>query len=214
MSRVHHYPGRSVLVEFELARCIHTGDCTRMLPSVFDTKRHGRWVQPDEAPKADVIRVCAACPTGALRARDPQDGTLLHAVPTENTVQPTVNGPLYVTGNMVVNGHAEPAYRAAFCRCGASGRMPYCDESHRQAKFSDPGTVSTPLPSPTTAHEPLDIQWSQGGPLIIRGPFTLLDSRGKQMCTSAGATFCCCGRSRQKPYCDGSHRMAGGREHL
>lgn len=208
MGRIHRYEGREIVVDFELGRCIHTGDCTRALPTVFDTKRRGRWVHPDGASKEEVVRVCAACPTGALRARDPETGELLHPKPERNTVRVVPDGPLYVRGEMRVNGVPEPAFTAAFCRCGRSRLMPYCDESHRQ-DFRDAGLVSVPLPSPAGDNAPLEISFRRGGSLKIQGPFTLIDGEGREICESGGSAFCRCGASKMKPYCDGTHRDIG-----
>ncbi|MGZ4430090.1 MAG: CDGSH iron-sulfur domain-containing protein [Gaiellales bacterium] len=47
------------------------------------------------------------------------------------------------------------------------------------------------------------------GPLIIRGSFALLDEDGREI--EAGrrtVALCRCGRSRLRPFCDGSHRRA------
>lgn len=46
------------------------------------------------------------------------------------------------------------------------------------------------------------------GPLIVRGPFDLLDQDGNAI--DAGretVALCRCGRSRVRPFCDGSHKL-------
>ncbi len=208
MGRIHRYAGRHVVVEFELARCIHTGDCTRALPAVFDPRRQGPWVHPDGAAKEDIVRVCAACPTGALRARDSASGALLHECPPRNEVRVMANGPLYVCGAMTVNGAPEPVFRAAFCRCGRSSNMPWCDASHRQG-FQDAGRVILAgsferLAAPATGV--LDIRFRPGGSLKIKGPFLLVDGDSQARGWFGRASFCRCGASRLKPFCDNSHR--------
>ncbi len=46
------------------------------------------------------------------------------------------------------------------------------------------------------------------GPLIIRGPFRLLDQDGREYESGrAVVALCRCGRSRQKPFCDGTHAL-------
>ncbi len=45
------------------------------------------------------------------------------------------------------------------------------------------------------------------GPYIVRGPFTLLDDDGSPI--DAGRktiALCRCGRSKIKPFCDGTHK--------
>jgi len=47
------------------------------------------------------------------------------------------------------------------------------------------------------------------GPLVVRGPFVLLDEDGREI--DAGRrtiALCRCGRSQLRPFCDGSHRRA------
>ncbi len=48
------------------------------------------------------------------------------------------------------------------------------------------------------------------GPLLVRGPFTLRDQDGNVI--DAGrevVALCRCGRSRMKPFCDGTHKIGG-----
>jgi len=209
MSRIHRYEGEDVVVEFELGRCIHPGDCSRDLPDVFNTKRKGRWVHPDGAPAADVARICANCPTGALRCINKSTAEVMDAPPQCNSIQVMADGPLYVYAHMTVNGKPESGHRAAFCRCGASRLMPYCDNSHREIDFSDAGKVLVPLPSKADRNGVLSISVTPNGPLKIDGPFTLLDAAGNAVCVSSGAAMCRCGASHMKPYCDGSHIAIG-----
>jgi len=209
MSRIHRYAGENVIVEFELGRCIHTGDCTAALPAVFDTKRTGRWVHPDAASAEQVAGVCAACPTGALRCIDKATGKPMHAAPSESTIQIIADGPLYVHAEMKLNGEDEPTRRAALCRCGASRLMPYCDNSHKACGFHDAGKVAAPEPGEAGVTGGLSIEPTPNGPLHIEGPFTLLDADGSAMCQSGEAWLCRCGGSQNKPYCDGSHKRIG-----
>jgi len=206
MSRIHRYQGEDVIVEFDLGRCIHTGDCNRDLPEVFNTKRTGRWVHPDGASAEKITRTCADCPTGALRCINKTTGTAMDEPPTQNTVQLIADGPLYVHAKMTINGKKEPAYRIALCRCGASHLMPFCDNSHQQVGFRDAGKINIPLPSDTPDSGELTITSIEDGPLMLEGPFTLLDDAGNAVCGSAKAALCRCGGSAMKPYCDGSHK--------
>ena len=46
------------------------------------------------------------------------------------------------------------------------------------------------------------------GPLIVRGPFRLEDQNGNRI--EAGRetiALCRCGKSRMRPFCDGSHKV-------
>jgi len=46
------------------------------------------------------------------------------------------------------------------------------------------------------------------GPLLVRGPFTLRDQDGGEIAVDRDVVALCrCGRSRLRPFCDGSHRL-------
>ncbi len=50
------------------------------------------------------------------------------------------------------------------------------------------------------------------GPVVLRGPFRLVDSAGDEVATHRRAVALCrCGRSRLGALCDGTHRSAGFR---
>lgn len=45
------------------------------------------------------------------------------------------------------------------------------------------------------------------GPLLVRGPFTLVDQEGNEVeLHRKTIALCRCGRSRIKPFCDGTHK--------
>ena len=46
------------------------------------------------------------------------------------------------------------------------------------------------------------------GPLLVRGPFRLLDQDGEEIEVDRGTVALCrCGKSRLRPFCDGSHKV-------
>jgi CDGSH-type Zn-finger protein len=50
------------------------------------------------------------------------------------------------------------------------------------------------------------------GPLLVRGPIQLLDASGRRI--EAGRdpiALCRCGKSRIRPFCDGTHKLIGFR---
>ncbi|GGL27888.1 hypothetical protein GCM10014719_31740 [Planomonospora parontospora subsp. antibiotica] len=52
----------------------------------------------------------------------------------------------------------------------------------------------------------------EDGPLLLRGPFTLLTQDGRPVDPGrATVALCRCGLSSVKPFCDGSHKTAGFR---
>ena len=46
------------------------------------------------------------------------------------------------------------------------------------------------------------------GPLVVYGPFTLVDAAGNEIEVADGenVALCRCGHSATKPFCDGAHR--------
>lgn len=48
------------------------------------------------------------------------------------------NGPIIITGKFVFeneDGETKELERLVLCRCGASGKMPFCDASHNRIGF-------------------------------------------------------------------------------
>jgi CDGSH-type Zn-finger protein len=60
--------------------------------------------------------------------------------------------------------------------------------------------------------EPLRIRCRENGPLVIHGPFQLVDHQGNAFTLPTDkehVALCRCGHSANKPFCDGSHRQCG-----
>ncbi|HEY9384320.1 MAG TPA: (4Fe-4S)-binding protein [Gemmatimonadales bacterium] len=68
--RLQVYETADVTVTFEPALCIHSGNCVRGLPEVFDVRRK-RWVRPEAAAADAVMTQVACCPSGALKSYRP-----------------------------------------------------------------------------------------------------------------------------------------------
>ena len=60
------YEADGIIVTFEPDVCIHSGNCVRGLPAVFDVRRK-RWVRPENAPAEAVAEQIRRCPSGALQ---------------------------------------------------------------------------------------------------------------------------------------------------
>jgi len=46
------------------------------------------------------------------------------------------------------------------------------------------------------------------GPLLVRGPFRLLDQEGNEIeIDRRTVALCRCGKSRTRPFCDGTHQL-------
>jgi CDGSH-type Zn-finger protein len=60
--------------------------------------------------------------------------------------------------------------------------------------------------------DPVVIRCRENGPLVVHGPFRLVDHLGNafELPTDKPAVALCrCGASGNKPFCDGSHRHCG-----
>ena len=70
---------------------------------------------------------------------------------SEVTIKVRENGPLLVTGSVVLTDHLGHQYptdgkeNIALCRCGASKQRPFCDGTHKTNGFHAPETA--PLPT-------------------------------------------------------------------
>jgi CDGSH-type Zn-finger protein len=50
----------------------------------------------------------------------------------------------------------------------------------------------------------------RNGPYLIRGPFSLTDQEGNQIEVNRPVVALCrCGRSQNRPFCDGTHKTIG-----
>lgn len=66
------------------------------------------------------------------------------------------------------------------------------------------------LPAGKTAlaMDPARITSYRDGPLLVRGPFVLEDQDGNPIDSERGVVALCrCGKSRTRPFCDGSHKL-------
>jgi CDGSH-type Zn-finger protein len=56
--------------------------------------------------------------------------------------------------------------------------------------------------------EPAHITPYRDGPLVVRGPFKLVDQEGREIeVRRKTVALCRCGKSRMRPFCDGSHKL-------
>ena len=219
--KLRTYEGDGIVVEYDLKRCIHSAECVRGLPDVFDPDRVP-WIDPSRA-EADVIAdVIERCPTGALHYRR-TDGAPAERADEANVAVIEADGPVYVRGRLRIElpgGEVMDETRVAFCRCGASADKPFCDGSHDDAEFRDAGIVQGGrlVPAEELAGDAgeADSVHADGvtfscrpdGPLLVSGPLRVEATDGRTVEGAKGA-FCRCGHSSTKPFCDGSHKAAG-----
>ena len=209
---IRTYTGEEIDVTYEAGRCIHAAECLRRLPTVFDKSRRP-WVLPDNDAADKVATTVLACPSGALHYTR-KDGGEAEPLPDHNTIRLVKNGPYYIRGDFtIVNSAGEVVLtdtRASLCRCGGSANKPFCDNTHLKNGFQAPATVNEPQTITTRVDGgKLTIETTANGPLHITGNFTLLNGKGELIFQGTEESFCRCGGSANKPFCDDTHNRIG-----
>lgn len=202
--------GREVTIHFDAGKCVHSRHCVLSHPEVFVPNVKGEWIYPDAAPAEEVIRLGQMCPSGAIRVLR-NDGTgSSDAVPVVNTLRVRENGPLAIEAELLIRGVVQPSPRATLCRCGQSQSKPFCDSAHVAAGFAATGEpVAKDAPALEARNGPVDVQPQPNGPLKIVGNLEIVSGTGRTVNKVRQAFFCRCGQSKNKPYCDGSHKVVG-----
>jgi CDGSH-type Zn-finger protein/uncharacterized Fe-S cluster protein YjdI len=204
-SLIRKYSSPEIEVNYDIRRCIHAEECIRNLNAVFDRSKVP-WIQPGEADADRVAQVIQLCPSGALQ-------TPRSFKPSANTVIPALNGPLYVSGDLeIVDGEGNVVHhdtRIALCRCGASRNKPFCDNRHLEIEFQAQGhSMSESEGKDSNVHGgKLQILPSENGPYRLIGAFVLLGAQERREYQSDSIALCRCGASREKPFCDNTHRL-------
>jgi CDGSH-type Zn-finger protein/uncharacterized Fe-S cluster protein YjdI len=204
------FPGEEIEVRFDGRLCIHVGECGHSSGDLFVADRQP-WCAPDLVSKAEVREIVERCPTGALTYRDKTGAP--ETAPPENRLSIANDGPLYLTGELEIAGAPEDMpgvrFRAALCRCGASKNKPFCDNSHVEAGFRDPGAVGHRGPGLTATGGPLKVETRPDGPLVLTGNLKMHAGSGRLAWEGDKAFLCRCGASKNKPFCDGTHKAIG-----
>jgi CDGSH-type Zn-finger protein/uncharacterized Fe-S cluster protein YjdI len=210
-SKVTKYPGKHATVAWHGGLCIHVGECGRAKGELFVGGRQP-WCQPDVADQQEVREVIGRCPTGALSAEF-ADGAVAETASPRNTVTVAYNGPLFLRGDLDIEGAPDDApalrFRAALCRCGQSNNKPFCDNSHEAAGFKDYGAVGESGDAGAAPGGPLSIKGAKNGPLLLKGNVTLIAASGREAWHGKQVALCRCGESANKPFCDGAHKKIG-----
>ena len=202
--------GEQVTIRFNAGRCIHSRHCVLDRPDVFVPNVAGEWIHPDRATPQEALEIAHQCPSGAIQC-EAADGSAMERAPIVNTVRVRENGPLAIHAPITLDGQPQ-GYRLTLCRCGASANKPFCDGSHAAAGVTATGE---PAPLESKALEqrdgPLSITAAADGPLHLVGNAEVITGTGKTIKRVTEAWLCRCGQSKNKPYCDGSHKAAGFR---
>jgi CDGSH-type Zn-finger protein/uncharacterized Fe-S cluster protein YjdI len=207
--KIHKYQGKDVSVKWDGRLCIHVGECGRAKGDLFVGGRDP-WCQPDLAQNEEVADVISRCPSGALTMVDAADKVIEEPVPAENTGIVVNDGPVYLSGELEIEGAPEDMpgvkRRVALCRCGASKNKPFCDNSHRDVDFREAGAIGDTGVPEMEAGGPLKITPFTDGPVMVEGNLVLKAGSGRNAWQGRKVFLCRCGASKNKPFCDGTHK--------
>ena len=199
--------GSDLTLVVDMKRCIHSRFCVTGAPKTFIANIEGPWLHPDETDADLLIEIAHACPSGAIgyRGKTKPD----ESAPNVNMMRIRENGPNAIHAPMTVAGE-DIGFRATFCRCGQSKNKPYCDGSHHDVGFVASGEPETISLDPLSVRDgPLQIDPQRNGPLRVTGNLEICAGTGRVVKRVESAVLCRCGHSKNKPFCDGSHRAAG-----
>lgn len=126
-----------------------------------------------------------------------------------NRIEISANGPAIVSGQVKIttaDGEViEETAHVALCRCGESANKPYCDGSHNDCGFDDPGALPQVEGEEIETTGEMTAVLAANGPVIFRGPAEWCGADGTTVRFSK-RSMCRCGHSGTKPFCDGSHK--------
>ncbi len=97
---------------------------------------------------------------------------------------------------------------ALLCRCGRAGSKPFCDSSHGDCAFADPGEFTNKhleSSEPIPIENKVMIRAVEDGPLLVEGSVVIVAANGEERHSPGRIMLCRCGASNSKPFCDGRH---------
>ncbi|MET3106478.1 CDGSH-type Zn-finger protein/uncharacterized Fe-S cluster protein YjdI [Oxalobacteraceae bacterium GrIS 2.11] len=200
--------GKDLTIFFDAGRCIHSRHCVLDAPTVFKANTPGEWIYPDAIPVDELIAVAHNCPSGAIRY-ELHDASKVESAPAVNTIRIRENGPYAIHAPLTL-AHKPDGFRATLCRCGQSKNKPWCDSSHVAAGFVASGEPpSGKVDALTIRNGEVAVTPTLNGPLHLEGNMEICAGTGRTVARVTDAFLCRCGQSRSKPFCDGSHVIAG-----
>ncbi len=205
------FSGEKIDVTWDGQLCIHIAECGRAKGELFIGGRQP-WCQPDLAVTEETVAVVLRCPSGALTYNLKNDAAE-EVAEQENSITVSYNGPYFVRGDLAIGSVSAELlgvkYRAALCRCGHSKNKPFCDNSHEAANFKDYGAIGEVGKKLEHTGGQLTIEPLTDGPLLVSGNLSMINGSGRVAWTGTQVALCRCGASKNKPFCDGSHKEAG-----
>jgi uncharacterized Fe-S cluster protein YjdI/CDGSH-type Zn-finger protein len=131
----------------------------------------------------------------------------------------------YEANGIVVHFEAKRCIHAGACVRGLPAvfdvdKRPWIDPD--RASAAEIADIVHRCPSGALTYERLDggppepvfdgpptVRTATNGPLFVRGRVEITDHAGVTVCVEPRVALCRCGASRNKPFCDNSHRSVG-----
>lgn len=130
-----------------------------------------------------------------------------------NIITVIEDGPLQVQGEFrlynTIGEIIEHEGELMLCRCGLSNNKPLCDGNHVSAGFKDCCSVKNSKDEALEKASILIISCRPNGMLVAKGPMIIVGADGQSKVMRNKAALCRCGQSRNKPFCDVSHKKCG-----
>lgn len=192
---------------FDGEKCIHSRNCVLNRPDVFVPNVEGEWIHPERANSSGLQALADNCPSGAIRFEITGKAS---QVPLVNTLHIRENGPYALKAKIEIDGPEYASTRLTLCRCGASKNKPYCDGSHADVSFVATGEVAIKeSPALENRDGVVVVNPLKDGPLQMEGNLEICAGSGHTVNRLSQVYLCRCGHSKDKPYCDGTHKAIG-----
>lgn len=133
---VKEYTNGEITVFWDPNKCIHSAECLRSQPGVFDVHK-SPWISMGGATSEEIMAAIDRCPSGALSYKRNEEVERQIDQEDRPSVEIKVvrDGPLLVRGRCALVGEEGEMIGEegpfALCRCGRSAKKPFCDGSHR-----------------------------------------------------------------------------------
>ena len=134
------YEKDSLTVIWQPGLCVHSANCVKGLPQVFNPQRRP-WINLEQADEASLVKTIDQCPSGALSYKQSPITTNKKEFEMSTPVEITLlkNGPAICKGSIVIkdaDGNlVQKGEKAALGRCGGSENKPLCDGTHARIDF-------------------------------------------------------------------------------
>lgn len=136
--KIVHEGSTGIVIKRDYSICAESGFCGHRLANIQKLAAQ----TDDSIVRAQVMAMVERCPSGSYTYALDEDSADIEpdlpqqvAVTTEMTAEGPIAGPLWVTGNILVERSdgqpVETRNRVTLCRCGQSKNKPYCDGTHR-----------------------------------------------------------------------------------